>query len=187
MRSMPIVLAIAALVPSVAFAYDGSVSMATCDSVTLRVDDIATATGWGAHFSTAPYENGYGGFNVECHLTPDADDNILVLCYDGYGTGSNPLGGYQNQFEVNIGDRDEIDFVTFQVGKRGVQVTAQLLANNGYSGEVVPYTVTSFYPLREATGFCRNSSSVLYYQADGVMAGTPNRTGSGYTLTVMYP
>lgn len=183
MRSMPIVLALAALVPSVALAYDGSVSMATCDSVTLRVDDIATASGWGAHFSTGPGENGYGGAEVECHLTPDGSDQIQILCYDGYS----PFPYYQNQFEFNIGDRDEIDFVTFQVGKRGVQVTAQLQANNGYNAEIVPYTVSSFFPLREATGFCRNSGSVLYYQADGVMSGTTGRGGSGYTLTVMYP
>lgn len=183
MRSVSIVLALAALVPSVASAYDGSVSMATCDSVTLRVDDIATASGWGAHFSTSTSENGYGGAAVECHLTPTASNEILVLCYDGYS----PYPYYQNQFEFNIGDRDEIDFVTFQVGKRGVQVTAQLQANNAYSAEVIPYSVTSFFPLRESTGFCRNSSSVLYYQANGVLSGDPSRTGSGYTLTVMYP
>lgn len=183
MRSMPLVFALAAFVPSIAFAYDGSVSMATCDSVTIRVDDIATATGWGAHFSTSSTTDGYGGSDVECHLTPDAGDQIQVLCYDGYS----PLPYYQNQFEFNIGDRDEIDFVTFQVGKRGVQITAQLQANNAYNAEVIPYSVTSFFPLREATGYCRSSGSVLYYQADGVLSGTSSRSGSGYTLTVSYP
>lgn len=168
----------------------GSASMSGCPTVTLRVDDVSTATGWGAHFSLSSSENGYGGTYPECHLTPDASDNLIALCYDGYKSSSY----HTNQFRLDLGPRSKIEYVRFDVGQRGVDVSAVKLSYNAYTSELIQFPVEGHFPLREDTGFCASSfsssgttpskSSTLYYNEDGVMSPYTGRTGSGYSLTV---
>jgi hypothetical protein len=141
---------------------------------------VKTATGWGGHFSLSPQENGFGGRYPECHIIGgSAADPVSVLCYDGFGGPSD----LQTKFEMLLGVRKEVDFVEFTVGRRGVQVTAQ--REGITSAGRVPYQVTSFFPLREATGFCSGNS--LYSTTDGVLNGQSDRSGSGYKLTVTVP
>lgn len=157
-----------------------SVDVTACPTVVLRVDNVKTATGWGGHFSLSPNENGYGGRYPECHITGGvATDRVTVLCYDGYGGPSD----LQTKFEMPLGARSEVDSVEFTVGPRGVQVTAQ--REGITTAGRVPYQVTSFFPLRESTGFC--SAKTLYYTTNGVLNGQSDRSGSGYKLTVTVP
>lgn len=174
-------------------AYDGTVSMSGCPTVTLRVDDISSATAWGAHFSLSSSENGYGGTYPECHITPDSSDNLVVLCYDGYLSSSY----HTNAFRLDLGPREDVESVTFDVGMRGVDVRAGRYSTNAYTSELIQYPVEGHFPMRESTGFCASSftssgstpsrSSTLYYKANGVFTGTTGRTGSGHTLTVTSP
>lgn len=171
-------------------AYDGTVSMSGCPTVTLRVDDVSSATGWGAHFSLSSSENGYGGIYPECHITADASDNLVVLCYDGYLSSSY----HTNAFRLDLGPRSGVEYLSFDVGQRGVDVRAVRDSTNSYTSELIQYPVEGHFPMRESTGFCASSftssgstaskSSTLYYKADGVFTSTSGRTGSGYSLTV---
>jgi len=171
-------------------AYTGTVSMSDCPTVSIRVDDVSTATGWGAHFSLGSSEDGYGGVYPECHITPDASDNLIVMCYDGYKSSSY----HTNQFRLDLGPRAQVEYVLFDVGQRGVNVHAEKMSKNAYTSELIQFPVEGFFPLREDTGFCASSfsssgtsaskSTTLYYNEDGTLRSTTGRSGSGYTLTV---
>ena len=184
MRFIQSALLLAALAsPMAASAADGSFAVSTTPTFTVRVDGVSASTGWGAHFSTRTAEDGYGGSKVECYLRPDGASSLTAECFDGYNAATS---SYQNQYEVPLGARSEIDFVTFNVSNRGVEVTAQRVAVNATSAEEVPYIVRAYLPLRESTGFYVSGSTV-YYQANGVLSGHASRTGTGFTMSVVAP
>jgi hypothetical protein len=147
------------------------------------VDGIAHATGWGGHFSLSKDENGYGGFYPECYILGDgtATGRASVFCHDGYLNPSHHV----NNFQLPLGPRNEIDYVEFSIGQRGVHVMAQRKAFSSFTKEVIPYQITTFFPLREATGFC--SGKTLFLQENGVLSGLPGRSGSGYRISVRIP
>lgn len=172
--------------------YDGIVDMADCPSVTLRVDDVSKAKGWGSHFSLAHYENGYGGANVECHLTPGHKGTVIALCYDGVLGGNVPHSQNRtNSFQVQLGQRKDIDFVEWHIGQGGVSVSAQLRTNSAYTHNRIPYLVNSYFPIHPDIGFCGddnfNGHDTLYWKESGNLAGHPGRHGKGYRMEVTTP
>jgi hypothetical protein len=165
-----------------AHAYDGSIDISDCPTVTLVIDDIDTAAGWGGHISTSSSSNGYGGSYAECHLTssdyPDGDGSVTLLCYDGYLSASSHV----DQYELHLGNRSKVKQVVLKVTNRGVFVEALKHSVSAYTSDENDYVVTGFFPLRETSSFCREDT--LYYQADGVLAGTSSRDGAGYSMSV---
>lgn len=55
-----------------------------------------------------------------------------------------------------------------------------LLCSAPYSNEQKPYTISSSFPLRQATGFFKTGK--IYYQANGVLNGDTTRQGLNYVL-----
>jgi hypothetical protein len=154
----------------------------SCCSVTLRVDGIANATGWGSHFSLSEEENGHGGFYPECYiLTSTPNGDVRVSCHDGFLDD----GHHVNNFRLPLGLKSEVDYIEFSVGQRGVQVTAQRRARSAFTEEAVPYQINAFFPLRESSGFC--SGKTLYIQKNGVLNDQVARSGSGYNVSVRTP
>jgi hypothetical protein len=172
----------------------GAVDMVDCPSVSLRVDDISTASGWGSHFSIGLREDGYGGANFECTLTPSINDTVLALCYDGvlgHAGGQNSTTNRTNQFVAYLGNRESIDFVEWHVGENGVGVTAQLRSKSAYTSKRIPYQTSAYFPIHPDIGACGidnfDTNQTLYWVPNGVLNGRPSRTGSGYTMTVTTP
>jgi hypothetical protein len=166
-----------------AIAYDDLVDITNCPTTAIVVGNVDDASGWGGHFSTAAYSDGYGGSYAECHLT-GADSgpqtgNVTVLCYDGY---TNPED-HVDMYRLDLGPRSQIEQVEFKVTERGVAVEAIRHSISGYTDDENPYVTTTFFPLGESAGFCRESS--IYYQADGNLANRRGRSGSGYTMTAV--
>lgn len=158
----------------------------TCCSVTLRVNGIANSTGWGGHFSLSKKEDGFGGVSPECYITGDgtATGKATVFCHDGFLDSSHHV----NNFQLPLGPRKEIDYVEFSVGQRGVHVMVQRKAFSSFTKEVIPYQVSTFFPLREASGFCSGSSGkTLFIQENGVLSGLANRSGTGHHVVVEIP
>lgn len=164
------------------FAYDGSVDITSCPTTVLTVSNVENASGWGAHFSTHPYSDGYGGTKAECHLSgPNSGPGIglvTVLCYDGYINSSAHVDSYR----LDLGPRNLIRQVEFKVTNRGVAVDVVAHSISSYTSDENDYVKSAFFPMREASGFCRENT--LYYEVDGVLSQTLSRDGSGYTLSV---
>lgn len=182
MRNSSIIgLTFVAFAPCV-YSYDGYVDISNCPTVSIVVDNVDDASGWGGHFSTAAYSNGYGGTYAECHLSGadigSQQGNVAVLCYDGYISPQDHV----DSFRLDLGPRNEVEQVTFKVTARGVAVEALRHSVSGYTNDEHPYTINSFFPLGQAAGFCRENT--LYYKANGNLANYPGRSGSGYTMTV---
>lgn len=156
------------------------VSTQGCRTIHVRIDGIAEAKGWGGHVSLSPRVDGFGGFFPECHITggDDPRHQIQLLCYDGF---LDPTA-LQNRFHVPLGPRREVEWVELDLGKKGVDIRFQRHVEHPRSGESVRFEVSSFFPLREATGFC--SGDELFYQPNGVLNGRAGRSGSGYTMKV---
>lgn len=151
-------------------------------SVTLRVDGITGATGWGSHFSISEVEDGNGGYYPECHLFADAkSEQVRVSCHDGILDGEHHV----NHFHLPLGAREDVDYVELSVGRRGVQVRAQKRARSSLAEEAVPYHIDAFFPMWEETGFC--SGGMLFIQENGVLDGKSKRKGSGYKVSVRVP
>lgn len=164
----------------------GNVDMSNCPSVTLRVDDISTATGWGSHFSAGSSENGYGGSNFECHLTPSSS-GLVALCYDAVHNATNRT----NQFSAYLGPKEDIDFVEWNVGENGVRVTAQRRSKSAYTSKRIPFQSSAYFPIHPDIGACgvdnTDTTNTLYWVANGVLSGMASRTGSGYSMSVITP
>lgn len=165
--------------PVSGFAYDGVLDISTCPVTKYEINNIDTATGWGGHISTSTSSNGYGGVYAECHLTPSSS-SVIVLCYDGY---LNPAE-HVDQFRLDLGPRDRIQSVSYDVMERGIHIKAIKHSTSSYTAEEHNYVVEAFFPVRRESGFCREAQ--LFYQANGVLSGTISRTGSGYTMTGSY-
>jgi len=164
------------------YAYDGSIDITACPTVSVVVGNVDTASGWGGHISTDPYSNGYGGSNAECHLTGanvgSGEGDVMVLCYDGYLSPSDHV----DQYELHLGSRDKVKQVEFKVTNRGVFVEVLKHSVSGFTDDENDYVVTGFFPFREASSFCRENT--LYYEIDGVLSQTSSRDGSGYSVNV---
>jgi hypothetical protein len=134
--------------------------------VTGQDGTLRNAFGWGAHFSTVPNENGYGGGHSECHLNFVNGQN-LAMCYDGVRP--LPYAGAQNNFRMDLGpalDANKNSLlrdVTFLLTRRAVKVRATRIAR-GPTTEAVPYVVESTFPMREY-------SSTPTLQASGNTSG----------------
>lgn len=166
-----------------------AINVAGKSSVTFVVNGLSNVAGFGGHFSTGSYEDGWGGLNVECHLgsgTVAAPATTVVLvCYDGYQSPTE----HDNMFRLDLGPKKEngkaaISHIALTVSNRGVQVDAVRIATNPYTSETKPYTISSFFPLREAKGFF--STGTIYYDNDGngVLSNDSTRQGTGYSLPV---
>jgi hypothetical protein len=162
-----------------------SINLAGKNSVTFVASNLSNAAGFGVHFSTTQYTDGYGGTDAECHFvsgrvqTPNPA--MILVCYDGYKDPQNA----QNQFRLDLGpkkenSKDVLSTVTFTVRPDGVKVNAVRIATNPYTNEQKPYTIEGFFPLRQETGFFKTGT--IYYQTNGVLAGSTDRQGSGYVL-----
>ena len=153
--------------------------MSACLGASVRVEKFGNVAGWGSHFSLDKDENGYGGFHPECYIITDLGGRVSVYCHDGYLDPSHHV----NNFSLPLGPRKELDFIEFLIGKRGVQVTAQRKAPSSFTNEKIPYQISTFFPLREASGFC--SGKTLFIKENGVLNGQANRSGSGYNVTLL--
>ncbi len=151
-------------------------------SVTVHVDGIAGATGWGSHFSLSKEEDGHGGFYPECYvLTDTKSEQVRVSCHDGFLDDEHHV----NNFLLPLGAKKDVDYVELSVGQRGVQVRAQKRARSAFTEEAIPYQIDAFFPLREANGFC--TGGTLFIQENGVLNGKAERSGSGYQVSVRVP
>jgi hypothetical protein len=158
-----------------AFAFDGYVSTVGKTSVTVTVNNLSTVSGWGAHVSGSPSEDGFGGTEAECYIL-QSGNNLVVQCYDGYQDASNA----QNFFRLELGPKSELSHAVFTYTQRGVKVEAVRLTTNLYTPEKYAYSTEGFFPIRQSSGFWRTGN--LYYQANTVLAGpSTGRTGSGYS------
>ena len=164
----------------------GSINVSGKDTVTFIVSIPAKAAGWGAHFSSTPYTDGYGGADAECHLNSGTvqapSPTVLLLCYDGYKDPQNA----QNLFRLDLGPKQEngqtaLSHVTFTVSQRAVNVQVVRIATNPYTNERKPYTISASFPIREESGFFKTGT--IFYKANGVLANDAGREGSGYVLT----
>lgn len=175
-------LALAATTTS-AFAYDGVITTTGKTSLSFRIENLSSVSGFGAHFSSHSTSDGYGGYEAECHFIAGADNMLWLLCYDGYLDANNA----QNQFRVSLGPKSEVSFADVEISARQVTITATRIATNPYTAEKVAYTTTTVMPLRPQSGFWRNSS--IYYQTNGVLYGNGGasigRTGSGYAISAL--
>jgi hypothetical protein len=167
---------------SCTYSYDGYIDISTCPTVSIVVGNIDDASGWGGHFSTSSYSNGYGGSSAECHLT-GADSGpqtgtLVVLCYDGYTSWVDHV----DQFRLDLGPRSEVDQVEFKLSARGVSIDVLKHSTSSFTSDENPYVINTFFTLGESAGFCRES--MLYYQANGNLANQFDRGGSGYTMSV---
>lgn len=164
------------------------ITVAAKDSATFVVSNLANVTGFGGHFSTG-IENGYGGVNAECHFvsgtTTSPSPNLILVCYDGYQSDNEHV----NQFRMDLGPKMEnnqpaISHATFTVTSRGVLAEVTRIATSPYTPERKPYTISSFFPLRESSGFFKTGT--IYYENDGngLLSGSSDRNGTGYALVV---
>lgn len=165
-----------------------AISVTGKDSATFVVSNLANVTGFGGHFSTG-IENGYGGENAECHFvsgtTTSPSANLILVCYDGYQS----TNEHVNQFRVDLGPKKEnnqpvISHATLTVSARGIFVEVIRIATSPYTSERKPYAISSYFPLRESSGFFKTGT--IYYENDGngVLSGDSSRNGTGYTLAV---
>ena len=162
------------------FAYDGYISTAGKSTVVFVVGNFASATGFGAHFSTSSYTDGLGGYDAECHFI-EGGNHVSLYCYDGYQDANN----HHNEFFLPLGDKARLSSVTITVRANEVRVEAIRIATNPYTTERKSFTVTGLFPVRESSGFFR--SSPIYYQTNTVLAGPyTGRTGSGYQILAAY-
>ncbi|MFQ3627670.1 MAG: hypothetical protein SNJ57_12510 [Cyanobacteriota bacterium] len=155
------------------------------DSVTFVVSGLSNATGFGGHFSAGNSEDGWGGTHAECHLVagPNPDSTVTLWCYDGYQSDSEHV----NAFRLELGPKREnnqsvLSQVILTVSRRGVHVDVTRIATSAYTPERKPYTISSFFPLRESSGFFKTGT--IFYQGggNGVLSGRPDRPGTGYVL-----
>lgn len=166
-----------------AFAFDGMVDITNCPTTAIVVGNVDDASGWGGHFSTDAYSNGYGGRYAECHLSGNDSGpqtgTVTVLCYDGYSDRNDHVDMYR----LDLGPRNQIEQVEFKVTAKGVAVEALRHSISGYTDDENPYITTTVFPLGQSAGFCREST--LYFQANGNLANQSDRSGSGYTMTAV--
>jgi hypothetical protein len=181
MNKLLIGLTLISLTPY-AYSADGSVDISNCPTVSIVIDNVDDASGWGGHFSTSATSDGYGGSKAECHLTGanqgPQNGTLLVLCSDGY---ANP-DDHVDYFRLDLGPRNAVEQVAFKVTARGVAVEAVRHSTSGFTDHEHPYVISSFFPMGQVAGFYRETT--LYYQANGNLAGRTDRDGYGYTITV---
>ena len=93
-----------------------------------------------------------------------------------------------NQFKFKLGAAKDIDFIEWHVGQGGVGITAQLRSRSAYTTNRIPYMINSYFPIHPDIGACGsdnfNGNSTLYWQENGTLSNHPQRTGSGYSMTV---
>jgi hypothetical protein len=168
-----------------ASAQASSINLAGKNSVTFVASNLSNAAGFGVHFSTTRYTDGFGGTDAECHFVSGTvqtpNPAMILVCYDGYKDPQNA----QNEFRLDLGpkkqySKDVLSTVTFTVRRDGVKVKAVRIATNPYTNEQKPYTIEGFFPLRQETGFFKTGT--IYYQTNGVLAGSTDRRGTGYVL-----
>ncbi len=163
-------------------AYDGMLDISSCPTTVITVDNVENAWGWGGHFSTQSNNDGYGGYYAECHLSSNPKDTtenaiVTVLCYDGYLS----TDVHVDQYRFDLGPRLQIKRVQFILGEGNVTVQAISHSTSAYTTDENIYTKTAAFSFRKASGFCRQST--LYYSANGVLSGHPNRIGGGYRVS----
>jgi hypothetical protein len=165
-----------------AYAEPSAVSVVGKDSVTFVISGLSNATGFGGHFSAGSIEDGWGGTDAECHFIAGdlSNQTVTMFCFDGYLSNSEAAA-----FRLDLGVPTEnklkvISHATITVTRRGVQVDVTRLATSTYNSVRKAYTISSFFPLRESTGFFQTGK--IYYEANGVIAGVPDREGEGYIM-----
>lgn len=168
-----VAIVVATVVPC--WAYDGVVSTTGVDQITIKAD-VSAASGFGVHFSTG-IENGYGGWDAECMTTAHPNE-VAIHCNDGYLDPNN----VQNNFHFHIGPPQHIKEVIFKITRRGVDVEVTNYSENVSTSEKHIFYGMWQVPLRESTGFWRPGTSLIYYQANCVLAGCW-RYGSGYVIS----
>lgn len=156
-----------------------AINVTNKDSVTFVVSGLSNATGFGGHFSVGSSEDGYGGSNAECHFV--AGTTIALLCYDGYQSTSEHV----NSFRLELGPKQEnnqsvLSHATLIVSRRGVQVDVTRIATNPYTTERKAYTISSFFPLRESSGFFKTGTIFYENDGNGVLNNNLSRGGTGY-------
>jgi hypothetical protein len=162
-----------------------AIDVAGKNSVTFVVSGLSNATGFGGHFSTSKLEDGWGGTSAECHFvagtTPDS--TVTLWCFDGYQSSSEHV----NAFRLELGPKREnnqsvLSHATFTVSRRGVHVDVIRIATSSYTPERKNYTISSFFPLRQSSGFFKTGT--IFYEDDGngVLSGRSDREGTGYVL-----
>ncbi|MDM8564222.1 hypothetical protein QUF74_01055 [Candidatus Halobeggiatoa sp. HSG11] len=176
---------------SLSVAQAGMINLNEQENIAFTVNNLSDVSGFGIHFSTTAFTDGYGGSHAECHLisgsVSEPKNEVKVWCTDGHTGGQS----YHNEFYIPLGakqrgsdsDQQEVlSSITLIVTKQGVKVKAERLAYTAFSTEVVPFTVESFFPMRENTGFWRTGE--IHYSENGVLNGRSGREGSGYVVSV---
>ncbi len=179
------------------------VSLAPYNEVEIRVTgsglgivgNLTPVQGYGAHFSTVPYTNGWGGRYAECHLNSGRVDNpsnhLAVHCFDGYQDPNNA----QNRFFLNLrnkrvhrghhgSDVDTLREIRFFVSCRAVKVQAHRIAINDYNTEGHPYIIESTFPIRESSGFWETGR--FCYRDNSVLNDHQERQGRYYVTDVTF-
>jgi len=176
---------------SLSVAQAGTITLNGQENIAFTVANLSDVAGFGVHFSTTASTDGFGGSHAECHFisgsVSEPKNEINVWCSDGHTGGQS----YHNVFYIPLGakqsgsgseQQDVFSSVTLIVTKQGVKVKADRLAYTAFSTEVVPYTVESFFPMRETTGFWRTGQ--IHYSENGVLNGRSGREGNGYVVSV---
>ncbi|HJH28349.1 MAG TPA: hypothetical protein C5S51_01440 [Methanosarcinaceae archaeon] len=169
----------------------GTITIDEQENIAFTVNNLSDVAGFGIHFSTTSSTDGYGGTNAECHLmsgsVSEPKNEVNVWCSDGHTGGQSyhnvfyiPLGAKQRESDSD--QQEVLSSVTLIVTKQGVKVKAERLAYTAFSTEVVPFTVESFFPMRETTGFWRTGQ--IHFSENGVLNGRSGREGSGYVVSV---
>ena len=179
------------IVAALSVAQASTITIDNQENIAFTVNNLSDVSGFGIHFSTTASTDGYGGSHAECHLISgsisEPKNEVSVWCSDGHTGGQSyhnrmyiPLGAKQ----VGSGSEHQEVFssITFIVTKQGIKVKAERLAYTAFSTEVVPYTIESFFPMRENTGFWRTGE--IHYSENGVLNGRSGREGSGYVVSI---
>jgi hypothetical protein len=173
------VLTAVTLGASQALAYNGYIDTSGKSSVVIQVGSLAGVKGYGAHFSTGAWSDGWGGYDAECHLW-ESNNTVYVLCWDGYQDAAN----HTNKFALVLDNKADVTGLTFIVRPTEVRVEATVLTTNPYTTERKPYTLSGVFPFRQSSGFWRTSP--IYYQTNGVLANYADRSGFGYTIQSVF-
>jgi hypothetical protein len=77
-----------AIVLYLSVAQAGTITLNGQENIAFTVTNLSNAAGFGIHFSTTAYTDGWGGTHAECHLTSgsvsEPDNNVYIWCSDGH-------------------------------------------------------------------------------------------------------
>ena len=176
---------------SLSVAQAGMINLNGQENIAFTVNNLSDVSGFGIHFSTTASTDGFGGSHAECHLisgsVSEPKNEVNVWCTDGHTGGQS----YHNQFYIPLGAKQQgsgseqqevLSSITLIITKQGIKVKAERLAYTAFSTEVVPFTIESFFPMRETTGFWRTGQ--IHFSENGVLNGRSGREGSGYVVSV---